>query len=134
MEQLAQKYIKYFYMILLVSMFVQLFGVTTTILTSNWYHEGLAAMVLFLVNIILLIDAIKHNSHQQFTECKEDARVLRFTVGLLGIIRIVACFKGAISWIILADYIVMVSIIEVVLEHRIKSIEHLERLAKKVTH
>lgn len=134
MEQLAQKYIKYFYMILLMAMFVQLFGVMTTTLTSSWCHEGLASMILFLVNIILLIDAIKHNSHQQFTECKEDARVLRFTVGLLGVIRTIACFKGVINWIILADYIVMVSIIEIVLEHRIKSIEHLERLAKKVTH
>lgn len=134
MEQLAQKYIKYFYMILLIAMFVQLFGAMITTLTSSWYHEGLASMILFLVNIILLINAIKHNSRQQFTECKEDARVLRFTVGLLGIVRIIACFKGAVNWIILADYIVMVSVIEIVLEHRIKSIEYLERLAKKVTH
>lgn len=132
MEQLTQKYIKYFYIILLVIISIQLAGTVMTTLCSGMQCGSLVSMILFLVNIILLADSVKHNIRQQFTECKEDARILRWTLGLLALIRMFACCHIDFDWVALTDYMMIVSVIEIVLEHRIKSIEHLEKLASQV--
>lgn len=131
-EQLMQKYIKYFYIVLIVIIAIQLLGTVIETLISGLQCGALVSMILFLVNIILLTDAVKHNVRQQFTECKEDARILRFTLGLLALVRMFACCHVDLDWIALTDYIMIIGVIEIVLAHRIKSIELLERLASKV--
>ena len=133
MEQLMQKYIKYFYLVLIIIIVVQLLGIVIETLALGMQCGALVSMILFFVNIILLIDAIKHNIRQQFTECKEDARVLRFTLGLLALVRMFACCHIEFDWIMLTDYIMIIGVIEIVLAHRIKSIELLEKLASQVT-
>lgn len=132
-EQLMQKYIKYFYIVLIVIIAIQLLGTVIETLVSGLQCGALVSMILFLVNIILLTDAIKHNLKQQFTECKEDARILRFTLGLLALVRMLACCHVSLDWIALTDYIMILCVIEIILAHRIKSIEHLEKLASQVT-
>lgn len=132
-EQLMQKYIKYFYIVLITVIAVQLLGTVAETLILGLQCGALVSMILFLVNIILLVDAVKHNVRQQFTECKEDARILRFTLGLLALVRMFACCDITLDWIALTDYIMIIGVIEIVLAHRIKSIELLERLASKVT-
>ena len=132
MEQLMQKYIKYFYIVLTVIITVQLLGTVIETLVSGLQCGALVSMILFLVNLILLIDAIKHNVRQQFTECKEDARILRFTLGLLALVRMFACCHVNFDWIALTDYVMIIGVIEITLAHRIKSIEQLERLASQV--
>ena len=133
MEQLMQKYIKYFYIVLISIISVQLLGTVIETLVSGLQCGALVLMILLLMNIILLADAIKHNLQQQFTECKEDARILRFTLGLLALIRMFTCYHINFDWIALTDYIMIIGVIEIVLAHRIKSIEHLEKLASQVT-
>lgn len=128
-----QKYIKYFYLVLIIIIVVQLLGIVIETLALGMQCGALVSMILFFVNIILLIDAIKHNIRQQFTECKEDARVLRFTLGLLALVRMFACCHIEFDWIMLTDYIMIIGVIEIVLAHRIKSIELLEKLASQVT-
>lgn len=133
MEQLTQKYIKYFYVVLIVVISAQLLGTVIETLLLGLQCGALISMVLFLMNIILLADSIKHNMRQQFTECKEDARILRYTLGLLAVFRMFACCSEGVDWIAFTDYVMIISVIEITLEHRIKSIERLERLASKVT-
>ena len=133
MEQLMQKYIKYFYMTLLGVILIQFVGIIITTALSGFQCGSIISIMLFLINIILLTDAIKHNIKQQFTECKEDARILRFTLALLAIFRMVSCSCENFDWIRLTDYIMIIGVIETVLAHRIKSIEHLEKLASKIS-
>ena len=133
MEQLMQKYIKYFYVTLFIIILTQLIGTIITTIVCGCQCGTIISLILFLVNIVLLIDAIKHNLRQQFTECKEDARILRFTLALLAIFRMISCNNGGLNWIMITDYIMIISVIEIILEHRIKSIEHLEKLASEVS-
>lgn len=132
MERLMQKYIKYFYIILLVVILIQFVGLIISTIMSGFQCGEIISVMLFLINIILLTDAIKHNVRQQFTECKEDARILRFTLALLAIFRMASCSCGGFDWIRFTDYIMIIGVIEIVLAHRIKSIEHLENLASKI--
>lgn len=132
MERLMQKYIKYFYLTLLTIIVVQFVGVIIETTLSGFQCGTIISIMLFLINVILLIDAIKHNVRQQFTECKEDARILRFTLALLAIFRMLSCSCENFDWIRLTDYVMIIGVIEIVLAHRIKSIEHLENLASKI--
>lgn len=132
MERLMQKYIKYFYVILLVIILIQFVGLLISTVISGFQCGEIISVMLFLINVILLTDAIKHNVRQQFTECKEDARILRYTLALLAIFRMVSCSCGGFDWIRFTDYIMIIGVIEIVLAHRIKSIEHLENLASKI--
>lgn len=133
MELLTQRYIKYFYIALLSIIVVQLIGTIIETLTLGLQCGALISMILFFVNIILLIGSIKHNVKQQFTECKEDAGILRFTLGLLALSRMFACYQAEFDWITLTDYIMIISVIEIILAYRIECIERLEKLASKVT-
>lgn len=130
MEKLTQKYIKYFYMMLVSIISIQLVGTVISTLVSGLKCGAIVSIILFLVNIVLLLDSIKHNIRQQFTECKEDARILRYTLGFLALVRMFACCTETFDWVALTDYMMIIGVIEIVLSHRIKSIEHLETLAK----
>ncbi len=132
MEKLMQKYIKYFYITLLVIILVQFIGIIVETVLSGFQCGTIISMMLFLINVILLTDAIKHNVRQQFTECKEDARILRLTLALLAVFRMLSCSCEGIDWIRLTDYVMIIGVIETVLAHRIKSIEYLENLASKI--
>lgn len=133
MEGLMQKHIKLFYTTLLIIILIQFVGTIIETITGGFLCGTIISMMLFLINVILLTDAIKHNVRQQFTECKEDARILRFTLALLALFRMVSCTcSDSFDWIRLTDYIMIIGVIEIILAHRIKSIEYLENLASKI--
>ena len=133
MERLMQKHIKCFYITLLIIILIQFVGTIIETIARGFLCGTIISMMLFLINVILLTDAIKHNLRQQFTEGKEDARILRFTLALLALFRMVSCTcSDNFDWIRLTDYIMITGVIEIVLAHRIKSIEYLENLASKI--
>jgi len=133
MEGLMQKHIKLFYTTLLIIILIQFVGTIVETITGGFLCGTIISMMLFLINVMLLTDAIKHNIRQQFTECKENARILRFTLALLALFRMVSCTcSDSFDWIRLTDYVMIIGVIEIVLAHRIKSIEYLENLASKI--
>lgn len=127
MEQLTQKYIKYFYISLIVIISVQLVNVIFSILMSGFQLKEVMLLFLTGTNIILLIDSTRHNIKQQFTECKYDAKILRFTIGLLMLFHMIE----STSLIIFANYLISIVAIEIILAFRIKSIEYLEKMANQ---
>ena len=127
MEQLTQKYIKYFYISLIAIISVQLVNVIFGILMSGFQLKEVMLLFLTGTNIILLIDSTRHNIKQQFTECKYDAKILRFTIGLLMLFHMIE----STSLIIFANYLISIVAIEIILEFRIKSIEYLEKMANQ---
>ena len=127
MEQLTQKYIKYFYISLIAIISVQLINVIFGILMSGFQLKEVMLLFLTGINIILLIDSIRHNIKQQFTECKYDAKILRFTIGLLMLFHMIE----STSLIIFANYLISIVAIEIILAFRIKSIEYLEKMANQ---
>lgn len=132
MERLTQQHIRIFYMTLLTIIIIQLVGTIAEVIIGGFLCGTIISIMLFLVNIILLVGAMRHNLKQQFTEGKEDARILRFTLALLALFRMVSCTcSDNFDWIRLTDYIMIIGVIEIVLTHRIKSIEYLESLASK---
>lgn len=132
MERLMQKHIKCFYITLFIIILIQFVGTIIETIAGGFLCGTIISTMLSLINVILLTDAIKHNVRQQFTECKEDARILRFTLALLVLFRMVSCTcSDNFDWIRLTDYIMIIGVIEIVLTHRIKSIEYLESLASK---
>lgn len=127
MEQLTQKYIKYFYISLIAIISVQLINVIFGILMSGFQLKEVMLLFLTGTNIILLIDSTRHNIKQQFTECKYDAKILRFTIGLLMLFHMIE----STSLIIFANYLISIVAIEIILAFRIKSIEYLEKMANQ---
>ena len=67
MEQLTQKYIKYFYIALIIIISIQLFDVIFSILTSGFQIREFMLLFLTGTNIMLLIDSTRHNIKQRFT-------------------------------------------------------------------
>lgn len=132
MEQLTQKYIKYFYIILLIIISVQLASIIFNTLMIGYIRlEVFGLMFLSILNIMVLSSSIKHNIKQQFTECKCDAMVLRFTLGILIIFHMTLLFIKDFSFVMFTDYLSNLIGIEIVLSFRIKSIEHLEKMANQ---
>lgn len=127
MEQLTQKYIKYFYISLIAIILAQLINVIFDILMSGFQLKEVMLLFLTGTNIILLIDSTRHNIKQQFTECKYDAKILRFTIGLLMLFHMIE----STSLIIFANYLISIVAIEIILAFRIKSIEYLEKMANQ---
>ena len=127
MEQLTQKYIKYFYISLIAIISVQLINVIFGILMSGFQLKEVMLLFLTGTNIILVIDSTRHNIKQQFTECKYDAKILRFTIGLLMLFHMIE----STSLIIFANYLISIVAIEIILAFRIKSIEYLEKMANQ---
>lgn len=133
MEQLIQKYIRYFYITLIGIISIQLFDTTLTTLEGNAPCNTFILMFLSVINLILLVGSLIHNSRQRFTECKANAKILRLTTALLVGLQAFICFNAHPNLISLGNHLMTIIIIEIVLDYRIKSIEHLERLADKLT-
>lgn len=131
MEQLIQKYIRYFYIALIGGILIQLTEVIAIALGGCVSCEAFILMFLSVVNLILLSNNLRHNLKQQFTECKEDSKLLRFTIAILIGLQAFICFTKDHSWIMLGNHLMTIVVIEIVLSYRIKSIENLERLAAK---
>lgn len=132
MEQLTQKYIKYFYIILIIIILVQLASIIFNTLMMGYISLGVfVLMFLSVLNIMLLSNSIKHNVKQQFTECKYDAKILCFTLGILMLCHMLLMFKTDFSFIVFTNYLASMIGIEMILKFRIKSIEHLEKMANQ---
>ena len=132
MEQLIQKYIKYFYITLIGVTIVQL--VDTIVKTVQGNPECNTSVLIFLaiINVILLISSLIHNMKQQFTECKTNAKILRLTIAMLMILQTLVCYKINHNIVILGNHLMTIVVIEIVLNYRIKSIEYLEKRADKL--
>lgn len=133
MEQLIQKYIRYFYITLIGVISIQLFDVIITTLGGAITCEIFILIFLSIMNIILLGDSMKHNMKQQFTECKATAKILRFTMALFIVFQALLCFSKSKDILMLGTHLMTVVIIEIILDYRIKSIEYLEKLALQYT-
>ena len=92
-----------------------------------------AIVFLSIINLILLISDLRHSVKQQFTECKLETKVLRFTIIPLLVFQVWLCLLRGFSGIVLGDYIMSAVMIEIILNFRIKCIEHLETLADKLS-
>lgn len=133
MEKLSQKYMKYFYISLIVVILIRLVLTIYMILTMGFPYEFFISIALCIVNLFFLFDSTKHNIRQQFTECKMDAKILRFTLFILMGFNMLLYFRKVLDWTVLTDYALIISTIEIVLTHRIASIEYLEKLANRMT-
>jgi len=130
MEQLTQKYSKYFYIMLIVTIIIQLLDTIFTTVSEGLKLQLFILILLSITNVMLLINSIKFNIKQQFTECKINAKVLRVSLVLLIVFHTI-CIESAFSKIAIRDYILSTAIVELVLTYRIKSIEYLEKLASR---
>ena len=83
MEQLTQKYIKYFYITLIGVTIVQLVNTIVKTVQGNTECNTFVLIFLAIINVILLIGSLIHNMKQRFTECKTNAKILRFTIAML---------------------------------------------------
>ena len=128
MEPLLQKYAKYFYITLICVISLQLLTMTIKTLCGEMQVELCAQVFLYILNLILVCSNMRNSIKQQFVECKANAKILRFTLALLLTLQAVICFKTNPDWVILGNHILMVVIVEIVLNYRIRSIEYLEKL------
>lgn len=131
MEQLIQKYIRYFYVALIGGILVQLIDIVLTSIRGEICCETFLLIFLSVINLLLLYNNLRHNKHQQFTECKENSKTLRFTIAIFIILQALLCFSKDHSWVMFGNHLMTVVVIEIVLDYRIKSIEHLEKLANQ---
>lgn len=132
MEQLLQKHIKYFYIALIVLISLQLLDIVITTLMGRMQSETIILMFLSIINIILLSDSMRRNIKQQFTECKETAKILRLTIAPLIVLQALLCFEQTHYTIMLCNHLTIMVIVEIILNYRIRSIEYLEQMASKI--
>ena len=132
MEQLIQKYIKYFYITLIGVTIVQLVDTIVKTVQGNIECNTFVLIFLSIINIILLISSLIHSMKQQFTECKTNAKILRLTIAILMILQAFICYEMNHSIVVLGNHIMTIVVIEIVLNYRIKSIEYLEKRADKL--
>lgn len=132
MEQLLQKYIKYFYITLIGVTIVQLVDIIIKTVRGHTECNTFILIFLAIINIILLISSLVHNMKQRFTECKTNAKILRMTIAMLMISQAVICYEVNHSIVALGNHVMSVIIIEIVLNYRIRSIEYLEERAGKL--
>ena len=137
MEQLVQRYIKYFYLSLVGITIVQLVDTIVKTIQGNTECNTFVLIFLSIMNVILLISSLIHNLKQRFTECKTNAKILRFTMAMLIGLQAFLCYKMNPDLVSLGNHLITIVVIEIVLNYRIKSIEYLEkradRLAKNTT-
>ncbi len=133
MEQLIQKYIKYFYATLIGVTAVQLVDTIVKTIQGNIEYDTFLLIFLSIINIILWISSLIHNMKQRFTECKTNAKILRLTVAILIGLQAHACFKVNPSIVLLGNYFMTIVVIEIVLNYRINSISYLEKRAVKLS-
>lgn len=132
MEQLIQKYIKYFYTTLIGVTIVQLIDTIVKTVQGNAECNTFVLIFLSIINIILLISSLIHNMKQRFTECKTNAKILRLTIAMLMLLQAWVCYEMNHSVIVLGNHLMTIVVIEIVLNYRIKSIEYLEKRADKL--
>lgn len=132
MEQLTQKYIKYFYITLIGVTIVQLVDTIVKTVQGNAECNTFVLIFLSIMNIILLISSLIHNMKQRFTECKTNAKILRLTIAMLMVLQAFICYEMNHSIVVLGNHLMTVVVIEIVLNYRIKSIEYLEKRADKL--
>lgn len=130
MEYLAQKSSKYFYIVLLVTILFHLVDTVLMLFKTGYSPETFVLILLSIINIMLLGNSIHFNRKQKFTECKVNAKILRFTIAPLLILHTVYTWDS-INLITLRDNIMALSVIELVLGYRINCIEYLERMANQ---
>lgn len=129
MEQLTQKHIRYFYIALIVGIIIQLVNVIITSIQVGIGYKTFIIVFLSILNLILLISDLRHSIKQQFTECRLYAKLLRITIIPLLIFQVWLCLSRGFSSIVLGDYMMSAVMIEIVLNLKIKCINHLEKLA-----
>lgn len=132
MEQLIQKYIKYFYITLIGVTIVQLVDTIVKTVQGNAECNTFVLIFLAIINVILLISSLIHNMKQRFTECKTNAKILRLTIAMLMALQAFICYEMNHSIVVLGNHLITIVVIEVVLNYRIKSIEYLEKRADKL--
>lgn len=132
MEQLIQKYIKYFYITLIGVTIVQLVDTIVKTVQGNAECNTFVLIFLSIINVILLISSLIHNMKQRFTECKTNAKILRLTIAMLMVLQAFICYEMNHSIVVLGNHLMTVVVIEIVLNYRIKSIEYLEKRADKL--
>lgn len=132
MEQLIQKYIKYFYITLIGVTIVQLVDTIVKTVQGNTECNTFVLIFLAIINVILLISSLIHNMKQRFTECKTNAKILRLTIAMLMLLQAWVCYEMNHSVIVLGNHLMTIVVIEIVLNYRIKSIEYLEKRADKL--
>lgn len=132
MELLVRKHIRWFYVALIIGILFQLVNVIivsiTPVVTIGW--RLFLVIFLSILNLILLISDLRHSLKQQFTESKNEAKVLSITMIPLLLFQLWVCSKKCFSTLVLGDYLMSMVTIEIMLNLKIKSIEYLERLAK----
>lgn len=133
MEQLIQKYIKYFYATLIGVTAVQLVDTIVKTIQGNIEYDTFLLIFLSIINIILWISSLIHSMKQRFTECKTNAKILRLTVAILIGLQAHACFKVNPSIVLLGNYFMTIVVIEIILNYRINSISYLEKRAVKLS-
>lgn len=132
MEQLIQKHIRYFYFTMIAGIMIQLlYTIYASLVRGNVSWEIFTLMTTSIINIILLANNLRHNIKQQFTECKENSKILRFTLGILLLLQCMICYSATGSIIMLFNHFMTIGVVEIVLTYRIKTIEYLEKLANK---
>lgn len=132
MEQLIQKYIKYFYITLIGVTIVQLVDTIVKTVQGNAECNTFVLIFLAIINVILLISSLIHNMKQRFTECKTNAKILRLTIAMLMALQAFICYEMNHSIVVLGNHLITIVVIEIVLNYRIKSIEYLEKRADKL--
>lgn len=128
MERLIQKHIRHFYIILASVITIQLLIVLITLFVTGLHCDTFLFIFFSVMNLVILGSSIKHNLRQQFTECKTDAKVLRYTIGLLMASHMILYFRENFNWVVLMDHILITVATIGTLNYRIKTIEHLENM------
>lgn len=131
MEKLSQKFMLYFYITLVVSIVLQLINTIVISLKLGAIIPAIALIMMSIVNLIILDASLLHNIKQQFIGSKAMAKVLVFTLPLLLICQIVLNSAGPMSMSEVISRITTLSIAEIALIYRIKTIDELEIRANK---
>ena len=132
MEQLVQKYTKYFYATLIGIIIIQVIDIIIKAIQGCAECNTFILVFLSILNVPLLISSLVHNIRQQFTECKINAKILRLTIAVLIGFQTISCFQKDYNLISLGNNLMTLVVIEIVLNYRIKSIEYLEKKACKL--
>lgn len=128
MEQLIQKYIKYFYATVIAIIAAQLTDVIIVMLLGSVSISAIVLMLVSALNLVLFSNCMRHNVNQRFIECKMDLKVLRITVIPLMICQILFCLSKGLDLIMLMNHIGIVILVELILTYRIKNLDYLENL------
>ena len=131
MERLIQKYAKKFDIAMILVILIQLMDAVFVVLTKCIHCEPVISVMLSVINIILLANSLRCNKAQQFIEWKVNAKILRYTIGLLIIFHVFICVSRGLNMLELGAHLMNLLTVETVLTYRINSIAQLEELANK---